>query len=87
MSGYEMEQEDFVRGKEAEIAALRQELEKCRLVIERLEREIAELYTAAKRATKDNLDLRRQLQSWADEADAEIQLAKLRREELEALEL
>jgi hypothetical protein len=87
MSGVFMEQEDFIRAKDAEIGALREELQRCRLIIERLEAEIAELYTAAKRATKDNLDLRKQLQSWADEADAEIQLAKLRRAELEACEL
>jgi hypothetical protein len=84
---HEMEMEDFVRVKDAELGALREELQRCRLIIERLEAEIAELYTAAKRATKDNLELRKQLQSWADEADAEIQLAKLRRQELEACEL
>jgi predicted RNase H-like nuclease (RuvC/YqgF family) len=84
---HEMEMEDFVRVKDAELGALREELQRCRLIIERLEAEIAELYTAAKRATKDNLDLRKQLQSWADEADAEIQLAALRRKELEAMEL
>jgi len=84
---HEMEQEDFVRAKDAELGALREELQRCRLIIERLETEIAELYTAAKRATKDNLELRKQLQSWADEADAEIQLAALRRKELEAMEL
>jgi len=82
-----MEVEDFVRAKDAEIGALREELQRCRLIIERLEAEIAELYTAAKRATADNLDLRKQLQAWADEADAEIQLAKLRRAEMEACEL
>jgi predicted RNase H-like nuclease (RuvC/YqgF family) len=82
-----MEMEDFIRVKDAELGALREELQRCRLIIERLETEIAELYTAAKRATKDNLELRKQLQSWADEADAEIQLAALRRKELEAMEL
>jgi predicted RNase H-like nuclease (RuvC/YqgF family) len=84
---HEMEMEDFIRVKDAELGALREELQRCRLIIERLETEIAELYTAAKRATKDNLELRKQLQSWADEADAEIQLAALRRKELEAMEL
>jgi predicted RNase H-like nuclease (RuvC/YqgF family) len=84
---HEMEMEDFIRVKDAELGALREELQRCRLIIERLEAEIAELYTAAKRATKDNLELRKQLQSWADEADAEIQLAKLRRQELKALDL
>ena len=84
---HEMEMEDFIRVKDAELGALREELQRCRLIIERLEAEISQLYTAAKRATKENLELRKQLQSWADEADAEIQLAKLRREELEAREL
>jgi predicted RNase H-like nuclease (RuvC/YqgF family) len=84
---HEMEVEDFIRVKDAELGALREELQRCRLIIERLEAEIAELYTAAKRATKDNLELRKQLQSWADEADAEIQLAKLRRAEVEACDL
>jgi hypothetical protein len=84
---HEMEIEDFVRAKDAEIGALREELQRCRLIIERLETEIAELYTAAKRATKENLDLRKRLQAWADEADAEIQLAALRRAEAEACEL
>jgi len=84
---HEMEIEDFVRAKDAEIGALREELQRCRLIIERLETEIAELYTAAKRATKENLDLRKRLQAWADEADAEIQLAALRRAEAEACDL
>jgi predicted RNase H-like nuclease (RuvC/YqgF family) len=87
MSGVFMEQEDFIRAKDAEICALREELQVCRYNIERLEREVSDLYRAAQTATKENLDLRKQLQAWADEADAEIQLAKLRRQELEALEL
>jgi predicted RNase H-like nuclease (RuvC/YqgF family) len=87
MSGVFMEQEDFIRAKDAEICALREELQVCRYNIERLEREVSDLYRAAQTATKENLELRKQLQAWADEADAEIQLAALRRAEAEALEL
>ena len=87
MSSYEMEQEDFTRAKDAEIGALREELQRARLNTERLEGEIAELYRAAQVATRDNLDLRKRLQTYIDEADAEIQLAALRRAEAEALGL
>ena len=45
------------------------------------------MHKSAVALSKQNLEMRKQLQSWADEADADIQLAKLRREELEALEL
>ena len=82
-----MEQEDFTRAKDAEIGALREELQRARLNTERLEGEIAELYRAAQVATRDNLDLRKRLQTYIDEADAEIQLAALRRAEAEALGL
>ncbi len=84
---YEMEQEDFVRAKDAEIDALREDLQRARLTIERLEAEIGNLYKAAQAATRDNLDLRKRLQAYIDEADAEIQLAALRRAEAEACEL
>jgi predicted RNase H-like nuclease (RuvC/YqgF family) len=82
-----MEMEDFVRAKNAEIHALREELQLARFNIERLDREVSDLYRAAHAATKENLELRKRLQAWADEADAEIQLAALRRQELEAIEL
>jgi peptidoglycan hydrolase CwlO-like protein len=82
---HEMEMEDFVRSKDAEIHALREELQVARYNIERLEREVSELYRSAQAATKENLLLRKQLQSWADDADELI--AKARRAELEALEL
>jgi predicted RNase H-like nuclease (RuvC/YqgF family) len=84
---YEMEQEDFVRAKDAEIDALREDLQRARLTIERLEAEIGNLYKAAQAATRDNLDLRKRLQVYIDEADEEIQLAALRRAEAEACEL
>jgi predicted RNase H-like nuclease (RuvC/YqgF family) len=82
-----MEQEDFVRAKDAEIDALREDLQRARLTIDRLEAEIANLYQAAQAATRDNLDLRKRLQVYIDEADEEIQLAALRRAEAEACEL
>jgi predicted RNase H-like nuclease (RuvC/YqgF family) len=87
MSGVFMEQEDFIRAKDAEIGALREELQRARLTIERIEAEVAQLYRAAQTATRENLDLRQRLQAFYDEADAEIQLAALRRKELEAMDL
>ena len=84
---HEMEVEDFVRAKDAEIGALREEVHCLRLDNEAKDREIELMLDAARKATKENLDMRKQLQAWADEADAEIQLAKLRRAELEAMEL
>ena len=91
---YEMEQEDFVRAKDAEILALREELHRERMNSERLEAEIANLYHAAQTATrqhlelsKRNLELTKRLQDIADEANVEIQLAAARRAELEAIEL
>jgi len=66
------------------IAALQDDLQLARHTIERQEAEIQMLMDAARAATKQNVELRKQLQSWADEADADIQLAKLMREEREA---
>ena len=66
------------------IAALQDDLQLARHTIERQEAEIQMLMDAARAATKQNVELRKQLQSWADEADADIQLAKLLREEREA---
>lgn len=73
--------------KDTEINALREELQRARLTIERLEAEVGHLYRAGQTATRDNLDLRKRLQVYIDEADAEIQLAALRRAEVEAIEL
>ncbi len=73
--------------KNTEINALREELQRARLTIERLEVEVGDLYRAGQTATRDNLDLRKRLQVYIDEADAEIQLAALRRAEVEAIEL
>jgi hypothetical protein len=84
---HEMEMEDFIRVKDAELGALREELQRARLTIERIEAELAQLYRAAQTATRENLDLRKRLQGYIDEADAEIQLAALRRAEAEACDL
>jgi peptidoglycan hydrolase CwlO-like protein len=84
---YEMETEDFARAKDAEITALREDLQLARHNVERLEAEVSELYRAAQTATRDNVELRKRLQAYIDEADAEIQLAALRRAEAEACEL
>ena len=84
---YEMEMEDFARAKDAEITALREDLQLARHNVERLEAEVSELYRAAQTATRDNVELRKRLQVYIDEADAEIQLAALRRAEAEACEL
>ncbi len=84
---HEMDMEDFVRVKDAELGALREELQRARLTIERIEAEVAQLYRAAQTATRENLDLRQRLQAFYDEADTEIQLAALRRKELEAMDL
>jgi hypothetical protein len=87
MSSYEMEAEDYLRAKDMQIASLCEELHRERMNSERLEAEIANLYRAAQAATRDNVELRKRLQAYIDEADAEIQLAALRRAEAEALEL
>jgi predicted nucleic acid-binding Zn-ribbon protein len=84
---HEMELEDYIRAKDAEIFALREELHRERMNLERLEAEIANLYHAAQKSTRDNLDLRKRLQAYIDEADEQIQLAAARRAELEAIEL
>ena len=87
MSSYEMEAEDYLRAKDMQIASLCEELHRERMNSERLEAEIANLYRAAQAATRDNVELRKRLQAYIDEADAEIQLAAVRRAEAEALEL
>lgn len=84
---YEMEQEDFVRLKDAELAAEREENSRLRIRCAALEKENDLLIQSNLMLKREAHDLRKQVQSWADEADADIQLAKLRREELEALEL
>jgi DNA-binding helix-hairpin-helix protein with protein kinase domain len=81
------EHEDIVNPLRAEIGSLREELQRLRLDNEAKDREIEVLDKAAREVSRQNFLMRQQLQSWADEADGEIQLAKIRRSELEALEL
>jgi DNA-binding helix-hairpin-helix protein with protein kinase domain len=81
------EHEDIVNPMRAEIGSLREELQRLRLDNEAKDREIEVLDKAAREVSRQNFLMRQQLQSWADEADGEIQLAKIRRSELEALEL
>jgi non-homologous end joining protein Ku len=87
MMSYEMEQEDFVRIKDAEIASLREELAREFNRRNVAEKEAEILMEECLRLKREVRDLRKQVQSWADEADADIQLAALRRAEMEALEL
>jgi ABC-type phosphate transport system auxiliary subunit len=84
---HEMECEDFVAQLRAEVESLREELHRVQIEGEAKDREIEELHKARVALSKDNLAMRKQLQSWADEADKEIQLANLRRAEVEACEL
>ena len=84
---HEMEAEDFIHQLRAEVESLREELHRIQIENEAKDREIEELHKSAVSLSKQNLEMRKQLQSWADEADLDIQLAKARREELEALEL
>ena len=84
---HEMEAEDFVAQLRAEVESLREELHRVQIEGEAKDREIEELHKSAVALSKENLEMRKQLQSWADEADADIQLANARRAELEALEL
>ena len=39
-----------------------------RIAMEKLEDEVAQLYAALKKCTADNLQMRKQLESWADQA-------------------
>lgn len=82
-----MEAEDIIAMKNAEVAALQEEL-----VRERASREAAE--RAQDLAIAEGLkwqrqyaEARKQLQAWSDQADKEIKLARLRRAEVEAYEL
>ena len=84
---HEMEAEDFIGQLRAEVGALREELHRRQIEAEAKDREIEELHKAAVALSKDNLAMRKQVQSWADDADKEIQLANLRRAEVEACEL
>lgn len=82
-----MEMQDYYNNARAELAILQEELQRVRLDNEAKERAQELLLAENIRLKREVGELRKQVQAWADEADADIQLAKLRREELEALEL
>ena len=84
---HEMEIEDFLFQLRVQNGALSEELHRLRMECEAKDREIQELHKSAVALSKQNLEMRKQLQSWADEADLDIQMAAARRAELEALEL
>jgi len=50
---HEMEMEDFIRAKDMQIGALSEELHRERMNSERLEQEIANLYHAAQKSTRE----------------------------------
>jgi hypothetical protein len=80
-----MEEEDFARLKDAQIASLQEELNRLRRALESAQREAELCFEAAQIATRENVEMRKRLQSRADDADDAI--ARARRTELEALEL
>ena len=82
-----MEAEDIIAHYRAEAASLREELAREHAARDAALREAELLLAESLRLKREVNDLRKQVQSWADEADAEIQLAKLRRAELDAIEL
>lgn len=45
------------------------ECARLRVAVEKLEDEVVQLYAALKACTKDNLEMRQRLQSWADDFD------------------
>ena len=81
------EHEDIVAPLRAEIGALREELQRLRLDYEAKERESEMLLSESLRLKRECWDLRKQVQSWADQADEEMRLAKLRQQEREACDL
>ena len=82
---HEMEVEDYLHQARGEVALLQEEVRRLHIDNEAKDREIALLHEAASALTKDNLAMRKHLQSWADDADEII--ARARRVEMEALEL
>jgi cell division protein FtsB len=82
-----MEAEDFLRFKDAELAAEREDNTRLRARCAALEKESDLLIASNLQLKREVRDLRKQVQSWADEADADIQLAALRRAEMEACDL
>ena len=81
------EHEDIVAPLRAEIGALREELQRLRLDNEAKDRESEMLLAESLRLKRECWHLRKQVQSWADQADEEVRLLKLRQQEREACDL
>lgn len=81
------EHEDIVAPMRAEIGSLREELQRLRIDNEAKDRESEMLLAESLRLKRECWQLRKQVQSWADQADEDIRLAKLRQQEREACEL
>ena len=87
MSGIIMEAEDIIAHYRAEAGSLREELARERVAREAAERAQDLAITEGLKWQRQYNEARKQLQAWADEADAEAKLVELRRAELEAIEL
>jgi hypothetical protein len=87
MSAVIMETEDYLAIQRAELASLNEELSRERARRESAERGEELAIASGLQWQRKYNEARKQLQSWADVADEEIQLAALRRAEAEALEL
>ncbi len=87
MSGVIMEAEDIIAMKNAEVAALQEELVRERTAREAAERAQDLAISEGLKWQRQYNQARKQLQAWSDEADKEIKLAELRRAEVEAYEL
>ena len=87
MSGVIMEAEDLIAHHRAEAELLREELVRERTAREAAERAQDLAIAEGLKWQRQYNEARKQLQAWADEADAEAKLAELRRAEVEAIEL
>lgn len=84
---YEMEAEDFMHLRDAELAAEREENARLRIRCEAAERGQELAIANGLKFQRLYFEARRQLQSWADEADKDNALARAIAAEREALEL
>ena len=69
-----MEQEDLLRMKNAEIAALQEQLQNERIRREAIEQEAELSFRQAQALAKENKKLKEQVASWTAEADAQAAL-------------
>lgn len=87
MTAFMEDLEEREQRHRCELSLLNEELIRQRVRREAAEKEAELLMEENIRLKREVHDLRKQVQSWADEADKEIQLANLRRAEVEAYEL